>query len=120
MPKKIKQTAALLLCLSLLLGLLAGCRDSGSQQQEEQVQGSTIGEEIQDIDAADNVFSLNSDQSGTFHPYTDTSVLNHLFMPLVFETMYELSGSFEASPKLITRAETTDGMIWSPPCSTMC
>ncbi len=112
MSRKTIKLTGLLLCFSLVLGMLAGCRD-GSAAPEETVQGTTIGEEIQDIAAADNIFSLNSDQDGTFHPYTDTSVLNHMFMPLVFETMYELDGNFVATPKLITRAETTDGIIWS-------
>ncbi|MGI6028358.1 MAG: ABC transporter substrate-binding protein [Candidatus Heteroscillospira sp.] len=111
MPSKIKKLGCLVLSAALALGM-SGCRGS-VEQPEQEVQGSTIGEEIEDIAAADNIFSLNSDQSGTFHPYTDTSVLNRLFMPLVFESMMELDGNFNVSYGLITKAETSDGIIWT-------
>lgn len=108
-----KKLVCLALCLAMLLTMLCGCRDDGPAAPEEEVQGGSIGQAIEDIQAADHVFSLNSDQSGTFHPYSDTSVLNHLFMPLVFETLFELDGNFVATPKLVTKVETyEEGKSW--------
>ena len=114
MSRKRNKLICLVLCLGFMLTLLCGCRDDGPKVQEEEVeQGGSVGQAIADIAAADHVFSLNSDQSGTFHPYNDTSVLNHLFMPLVFESLFELDGNFNVSNKLVTKVESfNDGELW--------
>lgn len=112
MSINIKKISALVLSAAMLLGALSGC-SKADKDIEEEPEGNTIGEALSGIEAADDVFSLNSDQSGTFHPYTDTSVLNHLFMPLVYENMYELDSYFNVTPKLIASSTTTDGRSWS-------
>ena len=43
MPYQIKRITALLLSAVLLLCALTGCRDSGTKQEEEEPQGTTVG-----------------------------------------------------------------------------
>ncbi|MGE4352908.1 MAG: ABC transporter substrate-binding protein [Oscillospiraceae bacterium] len=116
MPNKLKKIIVLLIAFAMLLALLAACGDNSDDNEEipaESVQGSNIGETIKDITAADDVFSLNSDQSGTFNPYTDTSALNQLFMPLIYEPLFEVDGNFNVTPKLIKSYSSEDGKSWT-------
>ncbi len=109
---KLRRAAALCLAAAMLLSL-AACSDTETAPMEE-IEGETIGEEIADIAAADDVFSLNSDQSGTFNPYTDSSVYNHMLMPLVYDNMFELDSSFNLSSRIISDYTCSeDATSWS-------
>ena len=108
----IKKAVSLALAAAMTLSL-AAC-SGGSGEEDEVVQGETIGEEIADIAAADDIFSLNSDQSGTFNPYTDTSVYNHMFMTLVYDNIFDLDAEFNLSSRIIRDYSCSeDATSWS-------
>lgn len=112
MRNKLKKPLALLLAAVTMISVLAACRDSEAPP-ENTVSGENIAEEIKDLESADNIFSLNSTQTETFNPYTDTSVLNHAIMPLVYENLFDVDSTFSATPVLIRDFSSPDGISWT-------
>lgn len=112
MHKK-KRWAALAVsaCLSISL-LLGGCSSldmdfAGSSNTESQKDDS-----ITDQGTADDVFSLNYDPEYGLNPILSTSVENRKLIPLIYDSMIQLDGSFQPVPGLFTDWSSEDGINW--------
>lgn len=112
MPKKLKKFALCACVISLLC--LCACGDDETVSDEYDVEvGDSLGVELGLADAKDNIFSLNSDLSGTFNPYTDSSVLNKMLMTLIFDTMFVVDDNFNVTSDMITSYDNIDGTTWT-------
>ncbi len=107
---------ALLCALSLLLSL-SGC---GSRQDDSanQIEISTPGKDIQKTQAADHLFSLNSNPKYSLSPMVATNHANQLICDLVYENMLELDNNFQVIPDvgLILMDDSfcsEDGKTWT-------
>lgn len=96
----------------MLCSVLTACGDD-AEVVDESVEAESLGVAILTQEAKDNIFSLNSDLSGTFNPYSDSSTLNQMFMPLIYDNLFDVDSSFVATPKLIKSYSTTDGISWT-------
>ncbi len=109
-----KKSLFLISAMTVLITGFTACRDSEIvEEEEEYVEGSGVGEELTAVVAEDNIFTLNCDSDNTFNPYTDTSSVNQIFMPLVYEFMFDVDTTFTATPNLIKSYTTEDGISWS-------
>lgn len=118
MAKQGRKFAALLLTI-LLAGLLSGCFDGGATNGDTPqddlgdlgIEGGTGGSDLVRLAMADDLFSVNSDLSAGFNPLSTKSSTNLLWLPLVYDYVFEVSNNFELSSRLITDYYTTDGGI---------
>ncbi|MBR1456284.1 MAG: ABC transporter substrate-binding protein [Oscillospiraceae bacterium] len=92
MTQTIKRALSLLLCAAMTLSLAACGR---SREDTDTIPESTGGRDVVRTEAADKVFSLNSNSKYSFNPLIATSHANQLICDLVFENMVELDGNFE-------------------------
>ena len=111
------KTLSILLAAMLLT--LGGCGKKTPELSEEITIGGeepavqSIGQELEEAYAADQVFSLNAILSDSFNPYQTTSAWNQVVGMLVYETLVVLDESFEAQPHLVS-AWQTGAFPWIP------
>lgn len=105
--------AIVILCLFAMMLSLAACAGSESINTDY-VPESTGGKDVVRAEAADNIFSLNSNSKYSFNPIIATSHANQLVCNLVYENMVELDNNFEVIPNIVSDWECTeDGNIWT-------
>ena len=108
----LKRTVALLLALLLLL-CAAGCAPEAPEEEEPLPSGGDMpGGALAEVQAADSVFTLNCDYGSSFNPYVSRSTINQLFMPLMYETIFELDGDFNLTSDYVDAWDSPDGMNW--------
>ena len=92
-----KELAKRILCILLIAAMVftSGCTLPGAYWSQGEIPDSTEGEDLIMADAADNVFSLNSNTKYSFNPLIATNHSNQLICALVYENMVELDNNFE-------------------------
>ncbi len=105
--------------LALFL-LLQGCAlvseeelDEIAADEPQVVVGTGIGQALAETYRGDDVFSLNSVSTDSFNPYQTTSAWNQVVGMLVYENLVTADQNFTASPNLVTKWQTEDGMNWT-------
>jgi peptide/nickel transport system substrate-binding protein len=92
MIKKSRRILAALLAALMAMSLAACGRSSDSG---DEIMESTGGKDVVRSEAADKIFTLNSNSKYSFNPLIATSHANQLICDLVFEDMIELDNNFE-------------------------
>lgn len=113
MSKTIKKNLSLLLVLAMSLSL---CACGRRRDQGDGIPESTGGKDVVRAEAADKVFTLNSNSKYSFNPLIATSHANQLICDLVFEDMVELDENFEIieGAGLIREWECDEeGKVWN-------
>ncbi len=106
---KRKTLLALLLALATIL---TGCgrRDDNSNVIPE----STGGKDLVRAEAADEVFSLNTNPNYSKNPFVATNHSNQLVCDLLYENMVEVDENFKAVPSVISSWTCNDdATIWT-------
>ena len=112
MDKTIKKITALL-CAAALAICCSGCGESTSAVSYDTIPDSTQGKDVVRAEAADNVFSLNSNPKYSFNPIIATNHSNQLICSLVYENMVEIDNDFNVHPNLILSWSCSDdGKSW--------
>jgi peptide/nickel transport system substrate-binding protein len=108
---KLKKITAAVLALVLALGALTGCRNEVTETAEPtpDVSGPPI---PQGVDPADGLFSLNCNKDYSLNPITTPNANNVLCTQLMYENVYEVDASFGTSTRIITDAQSADGVFW--------
>ena len=88
-------------------------QDADDDADADEVEGQSVGQELEATYAADNIFSLNSVSSSSYNPYLTDSAWNRVVDMLVYETLVTIDDDFEAQPGLITGWQTEDGVTWT-------
>lgn len=105
--------ASALLCAAAMAMSLTACEGTAAINTDY-VPDSTGGRDVVRAEAADNVFSLNSNSEYSFNPIIATNHANQLVCALIYENMVEVDNSFEVIPNIISDWECTeDGTIWT-------
>ena len=100
------------LAAALLFVPLAGCVDFFPPAEEAPTPTPIIGDAGEELPVgyvADNVFSLNFDSTRSLAPLSTGSTDNMHVGHLVYERLFEVDESFQASSRLVSSFETTDG-----------
>lgn len=104
-----------ILLLALIL-LLAGCGNTGdgsSSSSGSQSSGSASSSS-QEESKNTQPFTLAAYPAYSFHPALSTSQANLTLAPLLYESLFTLSSSFEASPQLCqSYTVSADGLTWT-------
>lgn len=110
---KILKKAIIFVCAAAMAVSIGGCQ-STTTINTDKIPESTGGKDVVRAEAADNVFSLNSNSKYSFNPIIATNHANQLVCALVYENMVEVDNSFEVIPNIISEWECTeDGCIWT-------
>lgn len=105
--------AIVIVCLLAMMMSLTACQGS-TVINTDYVPVSTGGKDIVRAEAADDIFSLNSNSKYSFNPIIATNHANQLVCSLVYENMVELDNNFEVIPNILSDWECTeDGRIWT-------
>ncbi len=103
---------AVIASVLLLTTMLTGCGrrdDSGNEIPE-----STGGKDLVRAEAADNVFSLNTNPNYSKNPFVATNHSNQLVCDLLYENMVEVDENFRAVPNVISSWTCNDdATIWT-------
>jgi len=103
MKKEFKRILAATMALCMLL-CCAACSGSADDDPYSEIPESTGGKDIVRADAADNVFSLNSNSQYSLNPLIATNHSNQLVCSLVYENMVELDNDFNVIWNVIISA----------------
>lgn len=110
---KILKKAIIFVCAAAMAVSIGGCQ-STTTINTDKIPESTGGKDVVRAEAADNVFSLNSNSKYSFNPIIATNHANQLVCALVYENMVEVDNNFEVIPNIISEWECTeDGCIWT-------
>lgn len=110
---KILKKAIIFVCAAAMAVSIGGCQ-SRTTINTDKIPESTGGKDVVRAEAADNVFSLNSNSKYSFNPIIATNHANQLVCALVYENMVEVDNNFEVIPNIISEWECTeDGCIWT-------
>lgn len=113
MHNPIKKMIAIL-CAAATILCCTGCSSTDKEDPMNLIPESTGGKDVEKAEAADNIFSLNSNSKYSFNPMIATNHSNQLICSLVYENMVELENNFEVQPKLITEWKVSeDGKSWT-------
>ena len=100
------------LACALALVLLLGCTACGKKTADDT--GDTVGQkDTQTTVELDGKFTLNYSASAGMNPYKTQNSDNLAVCGLVYETLTELTDSFEAEPGLFTEWSSDDGETWT-------
>ena len=116
---KFKRYAALILALALIFAVFTGCAEQTGENaetektEEEHVEGESLGMDLPRAYAADDVFSLDSDPDAGYNPIKTKSSKNLLFLPLVYDNVFELDENFNVSSRIVTEYNTDNGIWWT-------
>ena len=103
----------LALCVILFL-LLSGCGSRSNENAEEEVQYVGLsGKELVTTSAEDHVFSLNYDPYGGFNPFTTSSGTNMHFLPLLYDSLFEVESDYSWSTEIVEDISTDDYLWWT-------
>jgi len=112
MANKKTKITALILALSLCLGLLSGCGSDKVEETPEEEQGVAIGKELEDEYMADRVFTLNYEKAASINPIKAESSENMMFAGLVYDTMFVVDENFEVSSNIVVDYQSSDFEWW--------
>ena len=99
-----RKIAAFIMSALILLSL-GGCgSDSGDDSVEPMPTGEG-GVPLREMAVADDKFTLNYSPGEGFHPITSKSTDNLLFMPLIYESLFNVDETMECTPNLCTGYE---------------
>lgn len=108
-----KRTAAFLLAAAMLI-CCSACGKNSEEDPLDQLLESSGGKDIVRAEAADNVFSLNSNSKYSLNPLIATNHANQLICCLVYENMVELDNNFNVIPNVITEWSCNDNAtLWT-------
>ncbi len=110
-----KRIPALLLAAALCLGLLTGCdmlTIVSDEPQTEEETDAVSGTQLVQSYAADELFSLNYDTGDSLNPFYAESSANLMFMPLIYDCLFDVDEYYEFTPNLITEYSSEDGTCW--------
>ena len=111
MNRKIKKYVALL-CAVLAVLSCSGC-GTATNLPGTTIPPSTQGKDVVRAQAADNVFSLNSNSKYSFNPIIATNHSDQLICSLVYENMVEVGNDFKVIPNIILSGTCSDdGKSW--------
>ena len=106
-----KRIRSILLILTAA-AVLSGC---GRRDEDEgQVLGNTTGRDLERVELADEVFSLNSNPNYSHNPFVATNHSNQLICDLIYENMVEVDEDFRPIPSVIGSWQSNDDMtVWT-------
>ncbi len=111
MGNKIKRL--LCLCLAAIMLLTAcssGGDDDGSGSTDDAV--VSIGQEVQEMKAADDIFSVNYDPEASLNPISAASAANMQFWSLMYDSVFVVEPDFSVTSELIKSYESSDYKWW--------
>lgn len=110
MDRRIKRLSALCLAAVMLLTACGsdGDRDTGSGDEHT----VSIGEEVQQMKAADDIFSVNYDPDASMNPITAVSAANMQFWSLMYDSVFVVESDFSVSSEVVTKYESSDYKWW--------
>ena len=89
---KILKKAIIFVCAAAMAVSIGGCQ-STTTINTDKIPESTGGKDVVRAEAADNVFSLNSNSKYSFNPIIATNHANQLVCALVYENMVEVDNN---------------------------
>lgn len=103
-----------LLCLFLAaIMLFTACAsdgdDSGSTSDDVVV---SIGQEVQEMKAADDIFSVNYDPEAGLNPISATSAANMQFWSLMYDSVFVVEPDFSVTSEVVKSYESNDYKWW--------
>lgn len=110
MSGKIKRIAALLLASAMLFTACGSDEPTGSTSSEEEPVSDA--QEVQEMKAADSVFSVNYDADAGINPISAKSSTNMQFWSLMYDSVFTVESDFSVTSDIVTRVETTDYQWW--------
>ena len=110
MSGKIKRIAALLLASAMLFTACGSDEPSSSTSSEDAPISDA--QEVQEMRAADSVFSLNYDAEAGINPISAKSSTNMQFWSLMYDSVFTVESDFTVTSDIVTKVETTDYQWW--------
>ncbi len=101
-----------MLCVISILAMTACGAQEEEQEREQYVEGTLAGVELGTSFDSTDTFALNGDDELGYNPYVTVNVDNRVVAQLVYENIYELDDDFNLTSRIITAADTQDGMYW--------
>ncbi len=103
---------AILLAVIMTISLAACGRDRGDDSNE--ISESTGGKDLVRAEAADHVFSMNTNPKYSLNPFIATNHSNQLVDCLVYENMVEVDNDFNVIPNVISSWSCNDdATLWT-------
>ena len=113
MNSKLKKTLTAMLSAAILLSALSGCGRRTGQSEEEPLPDLPDEQyDETDLRASDKVFSLNCDKSFSFNPFSTTNASNILCTQVMYDQLFDVDESFNATGKLVSSFSSEDGITW--------
>ena len=110
-----KRIPALLTAAVMCLSLFTGCDmlkiTPDEPENADEIEGVSGTQLIQSY-AADELFSLNCDTGDSMNPFFAKSSANLMFMPLIYDCLFDVDEYYEFTPNLITDYSSADGTCW--------
>lgn len=111
MHRKIKRLLALSLAAVLLL-TACGSGDGESSTSSTDDAVVSIGQEVQEMKAADDIFSVNYDPESGMNPIRAASAANMQFWSLMYDSVFVVESDFSVTSEIISSYESTDYKWW--------
>ncbi len=105
----------LILAAVMCLGMFTGCQMltiTSDEPEQETETGVSVGTELTQGYAADDLFSVIYDTEDSLNPFSAESSANLMFMPLIYDTLFEVDEYYEFTPSLITEYSSENGTTW--------
>jgi ABC-type transport system substrate-binding protein len=111
--EKFRRLCALIAAAAVLMSAFSGCSmlELVAETEDEEA-GVTPGSTLLSSYAADSIFSLNYDSNNSMNPLLTTSSANLLFMPLIYDCLFDVDENYNFAPNLISDYRTEDGKCW--------
>ncbi len=109
-----QKTAALLLCLTLLLSLTACGRTEEAEDEGIEIGDTISGQVLTTGSFADDIFSLAVDFEDTLNPLRTRSSASLTISGLVFDNFFEVDARYNLSSRICTEYSVNDeGNFWT-------
>lgn len=110
MAEKIKRIFALALASAVLLtGCGSGDGDSSASSKEEVYNDAQV---VQEMKAADSVFSINYDAEAGINPISAKSSTNMQFWSLMYDSVFTVESDLTTTSEIVTEVRSDDYEWW--------